>query len=336
MNATDPAEAPDASRRLEPASHFPDLIALREEEALAGVLRWLLVETEAEAVAYLSLGPSGREDLRIEPRGLHADLVGDLAARARRALTEDPPSSPAKDDVALTRWLGVGGTKALALRSGSGEVRQAMRLARFGLEWLLASRPGTRVDRREQRARRIPGVLWAEVAEEPTPALRVLLTPTGNPDLVRRAAEDVAEGLAIRVERSAEAESSEPRARLVDVVTDVDGRATADVVLDWRGQKLRGRGLGRATEAGRVFAAAQAVADAMKPLIEGDLDIEAVFEAVTPEQGDLLVVAVRVADQRFVGAVVSKGGEQDVSGARAVLDALNRRLPHIAGRSGRV
>jgi hypothetical protein len=48
------------------------------------------------------------------------------------------------------------------------------------------------------------------------------------------------------------------------------------------------------------------------------------------------VVAVRVAGVRYVGAVPSPRGQEDVSGARAVLDALNRRLPQIAGKGGRI
>ncbi|MGH2677701.1 MAG: hypothetical protein ACRDHB_05000, partial [Actinomycetota bacterium] len=107
---------------------------------------------------------------------------------------------------------------------------------------------------------------------------------------------------------------------------------------DWKGQRLRGRGRGRgrSSEAGRTYASAQAVADAMKPLLGSDVDIEGVYRADADEDLEVLVVAVRVGGVRYVGAVPSPKGQEDVSGARAVLDALNRRLPQIAGKGGRV
>jgi len=40
--------------------------------------------------------------------------------------------------------------------------------------------------------------------------------------------------------------------------------------------------------------------------------------------------------ERFVGAVLERRDESDWTGARAVLDAVNRRLAQLAGRSGRV
>jgi hypothetical protein len=43
-----------------------------------------------------------------------------------------------------------------------------------------------------------------------------------------------------------------------------------------------------------------------------------------------------VGSQRYVGAVTSPKGQETESGARAVLDALNRRLAQIAGKAGRI
>jgi hypothetical protein len=75
----------------------------------------------------------------------------------------------------------------------------------------------------------------------------------------------------------------------------------------------------------------------MKPLLDSDVDIEGVYRADADEEHlDVLVVAVRVGGVRYVGAVPSSKGQENVSGARAVLDALNRRLPQIAGKGGRI
>jgi hypothetical protein len=120
----------------------------------------------------------------------------------------------------------------------------------------------------------------------------------------------------------------------VDLSVGEDDESAVDVVLDWKGQSLRGRGLGRSTAAGRTYASALAVADAMKPLLENEVSVEGLYRADTAEDLDVLVVTVSVAGQRYVGAVAAAKGQEDVSGARAVLDALNRRLPEIAGRSG--
>jgi hypothetical protein len=127
------------------------------------------------------------------------------------------------------------------------------------------------------------------------------------------------------------------RARLIDLTVGLDDDTAVDVLLDWKGQRLRGRGRGRSSEAGRTYASAQAVADAMKPLLDSVVDIEGVYRADADEDNlDVLVVAVRVGGVRYVGAVPSPRGQEDVSGARAVLDALNRRLPQIAGKGGRL
>jgi hypothetical protein len=126
----------------------------------------------------------------------------------------------------------------------------------------------------------------------------------------------------------------EPRLRLVDLTVGDEEEASVDVLLDWKGQSLRGRGLGRSTTAGRTYASALAVADAMRPLLDEEVAVESLYRADTAEDLDVLVVTVRVAGHRYVGAVAAVKGQEDVSGARAVLDALNRRLPEIAGRSG--
>jgi hypothetical protein len=51
---------------------------------------------------------------------------------------------------------------------------------------------------------------------------------------------------------------------------------------------------------------------------------------------ELLVAVVSVEDERLVGAVPTQSEDRDVGAARAVLDAVNRRLSEIAGGSGRI
>jgi hypothetical protein len=74
----------------------------------------------------------------------------------------------------------------------------------------------------------------------------------------------------------------------------------------------------------------------MKPLLDADVTVEGLYQADSSDGLNVLVAAVRVGSDRYVGAVVSPSGEEAISGARAVLDALNRRLPHIAGKAGRI
>jgi hypothetical protein len=92
-----------------------EVFDVREEDAVAGVLRWLLMETEADAAAYLRLGPGGVEQLRVEPRGLDPTGVAGLAGRAHEALMLTGREEHVTTDAATTRWLGVGGSKVLVL-----------------------------------------------------------------------------------------------------------------------------------------------------------------------------------------------------------------------------
>jgi hypothetical protein len=74
----------------------------------------------------------------------------------------------------------------------------------------------------------------------------------------------------------------------------------------------------------------------MKPLIHGEVDVEGLYETGADTAGRVLVVAMAVGDERLVGAVRRGPGQDDASGVRAVLDALNRRLTRWAGRSGQL
>ena len=311
---------------------------VREEDAVAGVLRWLLVESEADAAAYLRLGPGSVEQLRVEPRGLGAERVAALAARAHEALTRTGREEHLSPEAATTRWLGVGGSKVLVLE-GLPDVKPvaaALRFARFAVEWLAASRKGTRLSLIEHRARGIPGVMWAEVLEGEPPEVRVILSDKADSEAARRALSAIADGARITIEGTEPEARREPRARMIDLRIAMNTAATAEVRIGWEGHELKGLGRGRASPAGRMYAAAMATADAMKPLIQSDVDVEGLFETQTETADQLLVVAMRVGGERLVGAVRRGPGQDDASGVRAVLDALNRRLARLAGRSGQL
>jgi hypothetical protein len=85
---------------------------------------------------------------------------------------------------------------------------------------------------------------------------------------------------------------------------------------------------------GRHLAAARGTLDALKPLVHGDVDVEHVQVLALGPDLELLQVTVLVGQERLVGAVMVRPDDEHRSGAKAVLDALNRRLTMIAGQSG--
>ena len=321
-------------RLPEPATASP---APQEGDATVGeVLRWLLDEAEAESGIYLRLSPGGEELLLVEPRGLPGPDVAYLADHAREIILKGEISSEVNEPTAYTRWLGKTGSKIILLRGTSdSQAAEALRFSRFVIEWLSSPR-GDTSPMLESRVRQVPGVAWAEMLETDPPTMRVLYTPEADPQLTKAEVIRALGPAPVRIEEvgAPASRSEEPRVRLVDLTVGADDDSAVDVLLDWKGQSLRGRGLGRSTVAGRTYASALAVADAMKPLLENEVAVEGLYRADTTEDFDVLVVMVRVAGQLFVGAVAAAKGQEDVSGAKAVLDALNRRLPEIAGRSG--
>ena len=307
------------------------------DDGVGGVLRWLLSETDAESASFLMLGVGGVEHFRVEPRGLRSDDLNDLAARARDLLLEPEPFGPIEDDQVVSRWLGIGGTKLLLLRGAMPkEADEHLRFARFIIEWFAAARSGE-ATQIETRVRALPGVAWAEFEPGDPGTVRVLLAAGADTDAVLRSVDREAPSLRVVLEGLGTERLEEPRARLVDLRMSLDGEVSAEVSLHWQGRELRGKGLGRPSPAGRAFASAEAVIDAMKPLVETDLEIEGLYRTADAREGtDVLVVSLRVGPDRFVGAVIAPEGSEAESGARAVLDALNRRLPRIAGRSGQI
>jgi len=363
-----------------------------DEDVMAGVLRWLLSEVEADAVALLELSPRG-EGLRIEPRGLDGVSVAGLAEIARSSLLGEEPA----EGVSIARWLGAGGTNVLvATGTAIAGGDEPFRFSRYLLEWVRVSERRERPEGElEDRLRAVAGVAWAEVTDG---SARLLPIEGLNTEPARREVERELEGTGIAADwveldeasRAIEAwggglpdgskempaveiaaspatnepgaepvgeadriiaepapiddrglvasaiGTQEPRIRLIEVALSGNGEATADVRVAWNEREIRGRGHGRATRAGRYFASAQAVADALRPLLDTDVVIEGLYVATTKEGVDVLISEVRMEGERFVGAVLERRDQPDWTGARAVLDAVNRRLVQLAGRSGRV
>ena len=333
---TDPSSVASNEPMQTPSVPEPAPPRFDEDAGIGDVLRWLVTETEAESAAYILLTPSGNEHLLIEPRGLTSSDVAELVEQARHAMVEGRVEQEVNVPMAHARWLGKNGSKIVLLRGVTATAgADALRFARFVIEWL-AARGEDLPPSLERRVREIPGVSWAELSAGEPPSLRVLLDPNADPDLARHELMRIAGNASIQLEEIDGSDGEEPRVRLIDLTVGLDDDSSVDVVLDWRGQMLRGRGRGQATEAGRSYASAQAVADAMKPLLDSDVSVEGVYRSEGADDLDVLVVTVRVGNQRYVGAVTSQKGQESSSGARAVLDALNRRLPQIAGKAGRI
>ncbi|HEV3475686.1 MAG TPA: hypothetical protein VG602_10050, partial [Actinomycetota bacterium] len=279
---------------------------LADGDATVGeVLRWLLDETDADAGIYLRLTPGGDERLIIEPRGLSDADLSFLVRQARHAIVEGEVEPEVNDPVAQARWMSRAGSKILLLRGTSqSESEDALRFARFVIEWLSAPR-GEEAPNLEQQLRKVPGVAWAELSPGDPPSVRVLLDPGVEPGATRMAISRAVGRAGVEVDEVESPAPLDPRVRLVDLNVDVGEGSLVDVLLDWKGQSLRGRGRGRATAAGRSYASAQAVADAMKPLLDVDIEVEGLYRTNAPDDEDVLVVTVRVGPQRYVGAVVA-------------------------------
>lgn len=331
----------------------PTRLPRMSDGGIPGVLRWLLEGTDAEGIACLEMRPGRGERLWIEPRGLPDRVVATLARRGRDALLGSGPREPR--GVTALRWLGAGGPRALvALEATSDDAREALRFGRYLTEWVVASNSKDPVPGSERRLGEVPGVAWAEV--EPAEGRARLLLAEGadaasvEPEVRRALAASGLRPAWIEVPSAIPSEpgedqhpghigsqeAAEPRVKLVEVAFSQDGQATADVRVTWKDHELRGRGHARATPAGPYYAGAKAVADALRPLLDSEVVVKGLYQASTDQAVPVLIAEVLFEGEHLVGAVVDRSGEAHWAGARAVLDAVNRRLVQVAGRSGRL
>ncbi|HEV8572017.1 MAG TPA: hypothetical protein VGR49_03065 [Actinomycetota bacterium] len=321
----------------DPTPRRPVSIDPHQDEAIGGVLRWLREELGTEALAYLHVTHDGDERIMVEPRGLDAQSVLDLARRARNALADwDPEEGPQVDETG-TRWSGRGGSNVIVFDEAAAEhPAESLRSAQGLIEGIRALQEAPDGRELENRIRAIPGVAWVEYTPDEPPTLRVLVAEDADSAEVHAAVEGALAGAAVAL-HWVEPEplgKEEPRPRLVKVRVEVDTESMAEVHLRWNGHRLEGHGSASASAAGRFHSVAYATADALAPLLDGDIEVEGLYSALTHDQSELLMAVVQARGERLVGAVLSRPGEEDLSAAKAILDAVNRRLPHLVNGNG--
>jgi hypothetical protein len=301
---------------------------------LRGVLRWLLFETDADAVALLQVVPGG-EQLFIEPRGLPDRAVADLARGARDTMLSAGAAEHTAGEASASRWLGVRGSNLLYLTGASPiAAAEPLRFARFAIEWLAGSGGGQGPHPSEQGARSVPGVAWAEMA--PDGRLRVLPTEPTSEGSTAEALGEALPGQAVQWVAGPQPELAK-RAQLLDVfVTESEGTPAAEVRVLWEGAELSGVGRGHTSLVGRHLAAARGTVDALKPLVHAVMHLEHLQISTLPTEVEVVLVSLLVDDERLVGATVVSPEDELRAGAKAVLDAVNRRLAVLAGKSGQL
>lgn len=122
------------------------------------------------------------------------------------------------------------------------------------------------------------------------------------------------------------------RVRLDTATAAADGDfVLAEVVLFLSGQRLAGSGRGHAGREGTLLAAARACIDALAPVLSHGVQIEGIYTAQASQNRELLMVSLVVGEELLVGSGRIPEGEEALSAARAVLDALNRQLSRLVG-----
>jgi len=294
------------------------------------VLRWLVGELEADGAAYFQIGSGAVETLLIEPAGLSAAAVRALSARAAHALVGNGQSA-APSGSSSCRWLGVGGPKSLIVDgSSSDQSAEALRLARFAIEWQAALATLPARPELEDRLRGVPGVSYAEVRLDGdvwiVAAIEAdrLETQQGVADVVGEAGVEV-----LWLDEPAGGAERAPRTLVlkeVSVFVQPDGSHVAAVRLASEGGELRGTGRGFASPMGRRQAVAAATVEALRELPNPRIGFDHVFATRLSPEMELAIAPLEVDEEPFVGTALVRPGEEDAAPARAVLDAVNRKL----------
>jgi len=116
--------------------------------AEAGILRWVISESGADAGIYLRRDAAGEEHLQVEPRRLDAQTAISLVRRAGSALEEGPAATRDEEAMLVTRW-GEAGDERVLILSGvpAGPLGELTSFARFVFDRLeqpaAAPGPGT-------------------------------------------------------------------------------------------------------------------------------------------------------------------------------------------------
>jgi hypothetical protein len=319
------------------------------------------LSSDDDAWSFLSMTPRSQppepeDDVRIVD-----DEAGDAPATEPGTADEDEPTEPGSRvfemppivpdpessleqaagqvQASVLRWLLVStGARAAAYlsRSGSGEDRLQMeprrldahtamsmvRLATDVLDRPAEQRPATVRDLTVARwggsdGERVLILAGAERSDDTSIFGRFVLEWLDSHSADSRAKE------------SPPREDERPRLISLDLQAEEGERPAATVRLAWRGKELLGHGRGHTAVIGRHLAAARAVADALRPVVHGEMLVEHLSVTYPPMDAELVVTTVLVGAKRFVGATVTPPGDEESAAARAVLDALNRSLTQL-------
>lgn len=197
----------------------------------------------------------------------------------------------------------------------------------------------------EQALRRIPGVEAARVVMNgAAPSeVHVITLPTKPPKQVVRDVQSVAlASLGIQLDRRIVSVvqvdqhdlTTGDRPIVEDIGEEITGsRMTMTVTLSWHDEQLIGKAQGPAAAATRL----RLVADATLSALELALSDEAAFAIAavdTPQVGGhsvavAIVVIVAGGVERLVSGSAIIAGDAAKATVKAVLDALNRQVPHL-------
>ena len=139
------------------------------------------------------------------------------------------------------------------------------------------------------------------------------------------------------VQLAPDATAGEPDRPVINNIEEIPDRSTmmATVALTWKSQSHVGSASGPAAASARLRIIGEATLRAVEDVIGGDPPLALDAVAVTTVGSRPVIIAQVVgmrgdAEEVSVGCALVRGDEAE-SAVRAVLDALNRRIPALAG-----
>lgn len=114
-----------------------------------------------------------------------------------------------------------------------------------------------------------------------------------------------------------------------------DSRMTAVVRLGWRGEEYEGTAVGTVAASARLRLVGEATLRALEQALGGGppMALDAIGQPTLGMRDVMVAVVVSqngTAEQIAVGSALCTDGETAEAAVRAVLDALNRRIPQLA------